>query len=105
MLYKKYLPKKLEPLGVHPVSKIIVYKKGVEISNMLFMVEISTDSRWFYIVAYDLERPERYCLNLMAHECFRIMKGVDNFERLIGLLEWNGVDLAMKEEKDSFLDI
>jgi hypothetical protein len=33
------------------------------------------------------------------------MKGVDNFERLIGLLEWNGVDLAMKEEKDSFLDI
>jgi len=100
ILYKKYLPKKLEPLGVYPVSKIIVYKKGVEISNLLFMVEISTDSRWFYIVAYDVERPERYCLNLMANECFRIMRGVDNFDRLIGLLEWNGVDLVMKEEKD-----
>ena len=87
------------------MSKIVVYKKGVEISNKLFMVEISTDSRWFYVVAYDLERPERYCLNLLAGECFRIMKSVDNFEKLLGLLEWNGVDLVMKEEKDSYIDI
>lgn len=64
------------------------------------MVEISTDSKWFYIVAYDVENPERYCLNILVEDCFRIMNYADNLDMLVRLLEWNGVDLILNDDRN-----
>ena len=43
-------------------NRIVLYKRGKQISNGYYIVEISSDNFFLYIAAFDVESPESFLI-------------------------------------------
>lgn len=71
-LVKGKRPRKLEPLKS---EKKAVYKKGMNIGDRYFLIEIYNDPKFIKILAYDVESPDKFSLYLPIDEASDLMSG------------------------------
>jgi hypothetical protein len=66
-------------------EKLVVFKGETQIDSQHFLVEMSTDQRQFWVVAFSNERPESFSLDLGYLETLDLM-GDGGYEGLMGML-------------------
>jgi len=87
-------PRKLVPLS-RDSSRNVVFKRGINIRDKYFLVEISQLEGGLSITAFDIENPDSYTLELDLNEALRLMGGEANYERLVALLAFEGEELIL----------
>jgi hypothetical protein len=73
----------------------VVFKRGINIRDKYFLVEISQMEDGLAITAFDIESPDSYTLELDQSEAIRLMGGEPNYERLVALLAFEGEELIL----------
>jgi len=91
-------PRRLVPLRKSH-SQELLFKRGVNISDKYFLVEITKHTGTVLISAFDIESPDSYNLQLEAREALDLMDGERNFERLVDLLVFEKGELMLVDEK------
>lgn len=100
---KKAIPRKLEPL-VRDTSRPVVFKRGMNLGDKYFLVEISLGHRVVFIDAHDVENPETFTLKMPIEEAVEIMGGEDKYEILASslALEDGGIVLMDQRQPASY---
>lgn len=88
----KNQPRKLEP--IKPTGNL-VFKRGVNIGDRYFLIEITANSKNITIVANDIEKPENFALELPLQEAMSMMGGKTDYERLVKMLEMENGELVL----------
>jgi hypothetical protein len=91
--------KVLEEMGVDPAplikqaecldeNRIVLYKKGRQMGNGYYIVEISSNNSCMFIAAYDVESPESLLIELNETKAEEIMKEFSNdYETMASCLQ------------------
>lgn len=90
--------RRLAPLD-HDPSKELLFKRGVNINDKYFLVEITKIPGSVEITAFDIETPDSYKLQLGDKEALQMMQGDRNYDRLVELLVFQKGELMLMEEK------
>lgn len=93
-------PRRLVPLRKSH-SQELLFKRGINISDKYFLVEITKQAGKVLIAAFDIESPDSYNLELDVREALDLMGGERNFERLVNLLVFEKGELMLVEERRS----
>lgn len=72
---KRVLIKQAEALDE---NRIVLYKKGRQMGNGYYIVEISSNNSCLFIAAYDVESPESFLIELSEKKAEEIMKEFNN---------------------------
>ena len=91
-------PRKLVPLS-RDSSRNIVFKRGLNIRDKYFLIEIAQEESGLAITAFDIEHPDSYTLELDQNEAMRLMGGSVNYERLVSLLAFEGDELILVDQQ------
>lgn len=59
-------------------NRIVHYKKGKQLGNGYYIVEISSNSQFLYIAAYDVESPESFLIELPEKKAKELMVEFQN---------------------------
>lgn len=69
-------------------NRIVLYKKGRQMGNGYYIVEISSNNSCLFIAAYDVESPESLLIELNENKAEEIMKEFSNdYETMAGCLQ------------------
>ena len=79
-------------------DKRLVLKRGVNIGERYFIVEISTDKKQVWVVANDVESPESYTLELSFTEALEMMDGGENYEVMLAALNMENGELVLSSK-------
>lgn len=79
----------------------IVYKKGMSVGEKHFIVEIQKKNALLVVLAFDIESPESFCLEITSAQAMEIMGGNENYSVLVNMLALeNGELILIKNKKD-----
>jgi E3 ubiquitin-protein ligase TRIP12 len=95
---KKAVPRKLEPL-VRDTSRPVVFKRGMNLGDKYFLVEISLGHRVVFIDAHDVENPETFTLKMPIEEAVEIMGGEDKYEILASSLALEDGGIVLMDQR------
>ena len=59
-------------------NRIVLYKKGRQMGNGYYIVEVSSNNSCLFIAAYDVESPESFLIELSEKKAEEIMKEFNN---------------------------
>jgi hypothetical protein len=69
-------------------NRIVLYKKGRQMGNGYYIVEISSNNSNLFIAAYDVESPESLLIELIESKAEEIMKEFNNdYENMASCLQ------------------
>jgi len=95
---KSHRSRTLTPLA-H--EKRLVLKRGINISERYFIVEVSTDHKQVWVVANDVESPESYTLEMAFVEALDVMGGGENYEAILSALNMENGELVLSSKGNS----
>ncbi len=59
-------------------NRIVLYKKGKQLGNGYYIVEISSNNTFLFIAAYDVESPESFLIELQEAKAKEILVEFNN---------------------------
>lgn len=92
----KRSPRRLEPLypGDHRVK---VFMKGRVIENKNFIIEIRSDHRSLLVMAYNVEDPEKFSLEISYKEAKILMSNTEDYDKLASMVRLEDNELVLTE--------
>ena len=89
-----------KPRKLSPISKSIVFKKGVAIDNKYFLIEIHKNKNNITIFTNDVETPDSYSLKIPLREAKELMGNTFNYERIVKMLELEEGELVLADPRE-----
>jgi len=86
-------PRKLEPLE----NSKVVFKRGMNISDKSFLVEMLLEGDILNVAAYDVDNPETFTLEMPIDEAIILMGGKGRYEALAKQLSMEDGELVLIE--------
>ena len=91
-------PRRLVPIRTTR-SQELLFKRGINISDKYFLVEVTKRPGKVLISAFDIESPDSYNLELETREALDLMEGERNYEKLVEMLVFEKGELMLVDEK------
>ncbi|OMJ95488.1 hypothetical protein SteCoe_1081 [Stentor coeruleus] len=92
--------RKLSPIAKYKAQT--VYKKGMSLGDKHFIIEIQKKPDMITILAFDIESPESFCLEIAYNEALQLMGRSENYQALAGMLGVEDGELILIENKFGF---
>ncbi|CAG9328190.1 unnamed protein product [Blepharisma stoltei] len=94
--FSRRTARKLDPIYQED-HRAQVYKQGLIIQEKYFIVEIRTDKKTLLIMAYNIEDPEKYSLEISYKEARKLMKMREDYDKLAALVKFENNELVLAE--------
>ncbi|CAI2365166.1 unnamed protein product [Moneuplotes crassus] len=96
------IKKKIRPFPTQPNSistkRILLFEKKQRIGKKDYLVEVSRDKLHMFIIAFLIENPKYYTLQIPMKQAFKLLLDLENsFEALIGLLYFKHKRLVLPD--------
>ena len=95
-------PRKLSPINKR--KSVTMFKKGMNVGDKHFIVEIQKKEDLVTILAYDVESPESFCLEMAYAEAVDLMGGKEAYQKLAGMLGMEDGDLILIDTRQQYED-
>ncbi|OMJ80045.1 hypothetical protein SteCoe_19773 [Stentor coeruleus] len=79
----------------------IVYRKGMSVGEKHYIVEIQKKHSLVVVLAFDIEKPESFCLEITNTQAKEIMGGDDNYSVLVNMLALENGELILVRNKEN----
>lgn len=96
--------KRLEPVYQEdPRSQ--VFKKGMIIEQRYFIIEIRTDKKTVLVMAYNIEDPEKFSLEISYKEARKLMMKSEDWDKLASYVRFENNELILADKGIEEIDL